>query len=82
MLGLQDRRGDTPPGALGALIGHLRQNIEGAATFEAAAETNARAAVRRLIAGNTILRNAFERGKAAFVPAFYRLADGRVDLLV
>jgi hypothetical protein len=63
------------------VIAQLRQNIEGAATYEAATEASTRATVGRLIEGSVILRRAFESGEAAFVPALYRLGDGRVDLL-
>jgi len=72
---------DTPPGALGTVVGQIRGNIAGSPTFEAAIHANARATVRRMLEASAGLRSAFEGGRLAVVPAFYRLADGRVDLL-
>ncbi len=73
--------GEAPPGALGALIAQLRAHISGASGHDAAARACAIATGRGILAESPALRGAFERGTIAVVPAFYWLADGRVDLL-
>lgn len=72
---------DVANGGLGAVLQQLRQNIEGAPTYEAAIEANVCAVVRRILGGSGPLMDAFEGGRIAVVPALYRLADGWVDLL-
>jgi len=73
--------GDTPTGALGALIAQLRAHISGADGHEAAVRACAVATGRALLTESPALGAAFDRGTLAVVPAFYWLGDGRVDLL-
>ncbi|HVN76567.1 MAG TPA: carbonic anhydrase [Thermoanaerobaculaceae bacterium] len=72
---------ETPAGALGALIAQLREHTAGAHGHEAAVRACAVATARHIVAGSPLLRAAFEGGRLAIVPAFYWLADGRVELI-
>jgi len=72
---------ETPPGALGTLIGQLREHVGQGSDYETAVRSCAIGTGRGIATASAVLRAAFAGGQLAIVPACDWLADGRVELL-